>query len=112
MYKKKLGRPAGPRRALLRSLVTAVILHDKIRTTEAKARAARPWVERMITLARRGDLHARRMAAAFLLEPRATRRLFNEIGPRYAGRNGGYTRVVKLAPRRGDAARLSLLELV
>lgn len=112
MKLQKLGRPSGARRALLRQLVTAVVMHGRIRTTEAKARAIRPLVEHMITLGKRGDLHARRQAAAFLMKPEAVRKLFNEVAPRYADRQGGYTRVIKLMPRRGDGAPMAIIELV
>jgi len=112
MRLQKLGRPQGARKALLRSLVASVVLHGKIETTAGKAKAAKPLVDKMITLGKRGDLHARRQAAAFLGNPEAVKKLFNEIAPRYAERNGGYTRVLKLAPREGDAAPMALLELV
>jgi len=112
MSLKKLGRTQGHRKALLRGLVAAVVKHGKIETTEGKARAAKPLVEKMITLGKRGDLHARRQAAAFLADPEAVKKLFEEVAPRYAERNGGYTRLLKLGPRRGDAAPMSILELV
>ncbi|HET7559801.1 MAG TPA: 50S ribosomal protein L17 [Limnochordia bacterium] len=112
MPHRKLGRRTGARRALLRQQVTSLLIHDRIETTETKAKAVRPLAEKMITLAKRGDLHARRQAAAFVLEPAAVKRLFDEIGPKYAERNGGYTRILKLGPRRGDAAEMALLELV
>jgi len=112
MKLKKLGRTSAHRRALLRHLVTELLEHDRIETTEAKARAMRPLAEKMITLAKRGDLHARRQAAAFLVSEDVLKRLFDELGPRYRDRNGGYTRLIKLGPRRGDAAPMSLVELV
>jgi len=112
MSVQKLGRTQGQRKALLRGLVASVLLHGKIETTAGKARAAKPLVDKMVTLAKRGDLHARRQAAAFLADPEAVKKLFNEIGPKYADRNGGYTRVLKLGPRQGDAAPMALLELV
>ncbi|MBO8141982.1 MAG: 50S ribosomal protein L17 [Firmicutes bacterium] len=112
MRLQKLGRTSSHRRALLRHLATAVIAKGRITTTEAKARAVRPVVEKMITLGKRGDLHARRQAAAFLTDRAVVRRLFNEVAPRYAERPGGYTRIVKLGPRRGDAAPMSIIELV
>lgn len=112
MAVQKLGRTQGHRMAVLRNLVAAVVLHGKIETTEGKARAAKPLVDKMITLGKRGDLHARRQAAAFLNNPEAVRKLFDEVAPRYRERNGGYTRLLKLAPRQGDAAPMSLLELV
>lgn len=112
MRKQKLGRTSSHRRALLRQLVTQLLQHDRITTTEAKAKALRPLAEKMITLAKRGDLHARRQAAAFILKEDTLKRLFDELGPRYRERNGGYTRSYKLAPRRGDAAPMALVELV
>ncbi|MFO7310891.1 MAG: 50S ribosomal protein L17 [Bacillota bacterium] len=112
MKLQKLGRTSGHRRALLRHLATAVIAKGRITTTEAKARAVRPVVEKMITLGKRGDLHARRQAAAFLMDKSVVKKLFDEIAPRYAERQGGYTRIVKIGPRRGDAAPMSIIELV
>jgi len=112
MKKGKLGRTSSHRRALFRSLATAVLRHGRIRTTEAKAKAVRPFVDEMIALARRGDLSARRRAAAFLMDKDVVKNLFDEIGPRYAGRQGGYSRIIKLEPRRGDASLEVILELV
>ncbi len=112
MLERKLGRRSGGRRALFRSLTTALFKYGRITTTEVKAKEARMHAERLITLAKRGDLHARRLAAAELLEPEVLRKLFNEIGPKYKDRPGGYTRIVKLGPRRGDAAPMAILELV
>lgn len=112
MSLQKLGRTQGQRRALLRGLVTSVVLHGKIETTTGKAKAAKPLVDKMITLGKRGDLHARRQAAAYLVDPEAVKKLFDEIAPRYTERNGGYTRLLKLGPRQGDAASMALLELV
>ena len=108
----KLKRDISARRALLRGLVTSVIEEERITTTVQKARAARPLVERMITLAKEDNLHARRRAAAFLLKPAAVEKLFEKLGPRFNQRNGGYTRVVKLGWRRGDGAETAKLELV
>lgn len=112
MSQRKLGRAQGPRKALLRGLVTSVVLHGKIETTESKAKAAKPLVDKMVTLGKRGDLHARRQAAAFLNNPEAVQKLFDEVAPKYSDRQGGYTRVLKLGTRQGDAASISLLELV
>ncbi|GGJ00853.1 50S ribosomal protein L17 [Alicyclobacillus cellulosilyticus] len=116
---RKLGRPSGARKALFRSLVTDLFLYERIQTTEAKAKEVRKIADKLITLAKRGDLAARRQAAAFVrreyldgANQDAIQKLFNEIGPRYADRNGGYTRILKLGPRRGDAAPMVLLELV
>ncbi len=112
MKQNKLGRSSAQRRALFRSLVTSLILSGRIETTEAKAKAIRPFIDKMITLGKRGDLHARRQAAAFLLQPKAVQKLFDEVAPRYQERNGGYTRILKVGPRRGDAAEVSIIELV
>jgi len=108
----KLGRTASARRALFRSSVTNLFIHDRIITTESKAKEMRPIAEKLITWARKGDLHYRRLAAQYVLEPEALQRLFDEIGPEYVERPGGYTRIVKLGPRRGDAAPLAVIELV
>lgn len=112
MRQGKLGRTASARRALFRSSVTNLFIHDRIITTESKAKEMRPIAEKLITWARKGDLHHRRLAAQYVLEPKALQRLFDEIGPQYAERPGGYTRIVKLGPRRGDAAPLAVIELV
>ena len=90
MKLRKLGRRSDHRRMLLRNQVTSLILHDRIETTEAKAKTIKPLVDKMVTLGKRGDLHARRQAAAYLLDPKAVQKLFNEIAPKYAERNGGY----------------------
>jgi large subunit ribosomal protein L17 len=111
-YGKKLSRNTEHRRALLRNLVTSLIQRERIRTTVAKAKAARPLAEWMITLAKRGDLAARREAASYLLEPSAVKFLFDELAKRYATRKGGYTRLVHAGWRRGDGADLAVLELV
>jgi large subunit ribosomal protein L17 len=111
-YGKKLSRKTEHRRALLRNLVTSLILRERIETTVAKAKAARPLAEWVITLAKRGDLAARRRAASYLLDPSAVKFLFDELSKRYAGRAGGYTRLVHAGWRRGDGADLAVLELV
>ncbi|MBZ2177456.1 MAG: 50S ribosomal protein L17 [Acidobacteriota bacterium] len=108
----KLKRDIGARRALLRGLVTSAILEERIVTTVPKAKAAKPLVEKMITLAKRDTLHSRRQAAAFLLTPAAVQKLFDKIGPRFTQRNGGYTRVVRVGVRKGDGAETAMLELV
>lgn len=108
----KLQRDPAARRALLRGLTTSVILHERIETTVTKAKAVRPQVERIITLAKRDTLHARRQAAAYLFEPAAVKKLFDSIGPRFAARAGGYTRIVRLGPRQGDGAETAILELL
>ena len=110
----KLSRDASHRRALLANLCVEVIDHERIRTTEAKAKAVKPELEKLITLAKRGDLHARRQAMSTLQHPDKgiVYKLFEEIAPRYAERPGGYTRILKLGPRRSDATEMVLLELV
>ena len=108
----KLQRGPAARRALLRGLTTNVILRDRVVTTVTKAKAVKPVVEKMITLAKRDTLHSRRQAAAFLNTPGAVKKLFDTLGTRYAQRNGGYTRVVRLGPRKGDGAELALIELL
>lgn len=108
----KLKRNVAARRALLRSLVTSVIEHERIVTTVPKAKAARPLVEKMITLAKRDSLHTRRQAAAFLQTPAAVQKLFDKLGTRFGQRDGGYTRVVRLGWRKGDGAEQAMLELV
>jgi large subunit ribosomal protein L17 len=109
---KKLGRDASHRKALYSNLAGALIEHGRIRTTEAKAKAVKPIAEQMITLGRRGDLHARRQALAYLRSQDVVHKLFSDVGPRFAERPGGYSRIVKLGPRQGDAAEMVYLELV
>jgi large subunit ribosomal protein L17 len=108
----KLGKQPAHRRAVLRALVTNVIVCESICTTIARARAARPLVEHMITLGKRDTLHTRRQAAAFLLTPDATKKLFADIAPRFSERNGGYTRIIRAGFRIGDGAEKAILELV
>ncbi|MBV8550665.1 MAG: 50S ribosomal protein L17 [Acidobacteriaceae bacterium] len=108
----KLKRDISARRALLRGLVTNVIEEERITTTVPKAKAAKPLVEKMITLAKEDNPHARRQAAAFLMTPESVEKLFEKIGPRFHQRNGGYTRIVKLGWRKGDGAETAKLELV
>jgi large subunit ribosomal protein L17 len=109
----KLSRNASHRKALLRNLCKEVIDHERIQTTEAKAKAVRPEVEKLITLAKRGDLHARRQALSQLGQDKfVVYKLFEEVAPRYVDRPGGYTRILKLGPRRSDATEMVLLELV
>jgi large subunit ribosomal protein L17 len=109
---KKLGRDAAQRRALYANLAASLIEHGRIKTTEAKAKAVKPIAEQMITLGRRGDIHARRQALAFLRTQEVVHQLFSEVAPRFKERPGGYTRIVKLGPRQGDAAEMVYLELV
>ena len=108
----KLKRNVSARRALLRGLVTSMIEEERITTTVPKAKAARPLVEKMITLAKRDTLHTRRQAASFLETPASVKKLFDSIGPKFSQRNGGYTRIVRLGFRKGDGAELCKLELV
>src|SRR3979409_488020 len=109
----QLSRSASHRKALMMNLTKEVIQHERIKTTEAKAKAAKPEIEKLITLAKRGDQHARRQAAAALGQDKfIVYRLFEEIAPRYAERPGGYTRILKLGPRRSDATEMVFLELV
>jgi large subunit ribosomal protein L17 len=111
--KGKLSRDSAHRRALLRNLCREVIEHERIKTSQAKAKAAKPKVEKLITLAKRGDLHARRQALSELSQDKfLVHKLFEEIAPRYADRPGGYTRIVKLGPRRSDSTEMVFLELV
>ncbi|CAM3647678.1 MULTISPECIES: 50S ribosomal protein L17 [Saccharibacillus] len=118
MAYQKLGRNSSARKALLRDLVTDLFLYERIETTEAKAKEARSVAEKLITLSKRGDLHARRQVAAYVRretidgEQDAIQKLFADLAPRYADRPGGYTRILKLGPRRGDAAPMVYLELV
>ncbi|BBH24025.1 50S ribosomal protein L17 [Paenibacillus baekrokdamisoli] len=119
MAYSKLSRDASSRKALFRDLVTDLFLYERIQTTEAKAKELRPIAEKLITLAKRGDLHARRQVAAFVRreslvagEQDAIQKLFSDLATRYSERPGGYTRILKLGPRRGDAAPMVYLELV
>ena len=109
---KKLGRDSAHRKALYANLACSLIEHGRIKTTEAKAKAVKPFAEQMITLGRRGDLHARRQAMAQLRSQEIVHRLFADVGPRFADRPGGYSRIVKLGPRQGDGADMVYLELV
>jgi large subunit ribosomal protein L17 len=108
----KLGRNTSHRRALLRNLVTSIILNDRIETTLTKAKAARPLVEKMITLGKNGSVHARRQALAYMLTPESVDRLFSTVAPRYESRNGGYSRIVRNGVRKGDAAEVAFIELL
>ena len=109
---KKLGRDAAHRKALYANLAGALIEHGRIRTTVTKAKAVKPIAERMITLGRRGDLHARRQATSFLRSRDVVHRLFTDVAPRFKDRPGGYARIVKIGPRPGDSAEMAYLELV
>ena len=109
---RKFDRPTDQRLALFRVQVTDLLRHEKIRTTEAKAKEVRGLAERIITLGKDGTVHARRQALTFVTDPEVVRKVFDEIAPRYADRRGGYTRILKLGPRHGDGARMAQLELV
>ena len=108
----KLGRTTSHRRALLRNMATSLIIEERIETTVPKAKALRPAIEKIITLGKRGDLAARRQAAAYLMTDEAVKKLFDTIGPRFGDRNGGYTRIVRTAWRQGDATDKAFIELL
>jgi large subunit ribosomal protein L17 len=108
----KLGRNTSHRRAMLRNLVTSIILNDRVETTITKCKASRPIVEKMITLGKKGDVHARRQALAYLMTDEAVTRLFNVVSPRYSTRPGGYLRIVRTGARKGDAAEMAVVELL
>ncbi|MGP4072790.1 50S ribosomal protein L17 [Piscibacillus sp. B03] len=118
MPKTKLGRTTEQRKALLRNLATDLVVHERIETTEAKAKNLRPVVEKLITLGKRGDLHARRQAASYLRDveteegQNALQKLFSDIAPRFEERQGGYTRILKVGERKGDGAKTVIIELV
>lgn len=112
MAYRKFGRDSSARKAMLRDVVTALFDKERIETTVAKAKEVSGLADQMITLAKRGDLHARRQALAFMSSEEVVRKLFDTIGPKYKERQGGYTRVLKLGPRQGDAALMAILELV
>ena len=120
MSYRKLGRTSAQRKAMLRDLTTDLIINERIETTEARAKELRSVVEKMITLGKRGDLHARRQAAEYIRNEvadaeknqDALQKLFSDVAPRYEERQGGYTRIMKLGPRRGDGAPMAIIELV
>ncbi|OHW62450.1 50S ribosomal protein L17 [Andreesenia angusta] len=109
---RKLGRRTDHRDAMLRNQVTSLLKNGKITTTVTRAKETKRMAEKMITLAKRGDLHARRQVLAYVYDETVVKNLFDEIAPKYAERNGGYTRILKMGPRRGDAAEMGILELV
>ena len=109
---RELSRTATHRKALLRNLVTSLFRHERVETTTAKAKELRPYAERLITLARRGDVHSRRLAGRKIQDREVLGKLFEDIAPRYEERPGGYTRILKGGHRKGDAAEMSLIELV
>ena len=108
---RKLNRTSAHRKALFRNLVTSLIEHERVKTTDAKAKELRSYADRVITLGKRGTLHARRQALAFVRSASVVKKLFDDIAPRFSTRPGGYTRVIKLGVRQGDAAALSVVEL-
>ena len=109
---RKLGRTSDQRRAMLRAMVTYLLENGQIKTTITRAKEVAPLAEKMITLAKQNDLAAYRQALGFITKEDVAKRLFQELGPKYAGRNGGYTRVVRIGPRRGDAAEMAIIQLV
>jgi large subunit ribosomal protein L17 len=109
---RKLRRTTSHRKALLRNLVTSFMEKERLKTTLAKAKEARPLAEKMITLAKKNTLHTKRQALRFLTKEKAVKKLFEEIGPRFSERPGGYTRIVKLGPRMGDGAQMAMFELI
>ena len=112
MAYRKLGRNSSNRKALFRSILSSFFKHERIETTVSKAKEVSIHAAKLITLAKRGDLHARRLVMAELVDEEATRKLFNEIAPKYADRQGGFTRIYKVGPRRGDAAEMAIIELI
>lgn len=109
---RKLGMVSAHRKAMLRNLTTDILKHGKVTTTETRAKEARRMVEKMITLGKRGDLHARRQALSYVMDKQVVKNLFDEIAPKYSERKGGYTRIMKLGPRKGDGAPMAIIELV
>jgi large subunit ribosomal protein L17 len=109
---RTLSRTASHKKATMRNMATSLFRHERIETTTAKAKELRPFAERLITLGKRGDLHARRLAGRLIADRQVLGKLFDDIGPRFAERPGGYTRILKLGNRRGDAAEMALIELV
>ena len=108
----KLGKSQAHRRAMLRNMVTSLLRHERIRTTAPKAKVARRYAEHMITLGKKGGLHARRQAAAFINDETVLKKLFDELAPKFGERTGGYTRLMRMGPRKGDGADMAILELV
>ena len=112
MAYRKLGRDSSARKALLRGIVTSLFQHERIETTEAKAKELRKVADKMWTLAKRGDLHARRQVMAYMMDEDVVKKLFDEVAPKYKDRQGGYTRIIKAGVRQGDAAPMVIIELV
>ncbi len=111
-WQRKLGRPTDQRISMLKNLVTSFLKHGKIVTTVTRAKETQSLAEKMITLAKRGDLHARRQVLSFVKEKQVVKALFDEVASKYQDRNGGYTRIIKIGPRRGDGSEMAVLELV
>lgn len=109
---QRLGLTTGHRKAMLRNLVTSLIKENRIKTTEARAKEVKSIAEKMVTLAKKGDLAARRQALAYIYDEDVVRKLFDTVGPKYADRQGGYTRIIRAGYRRGDAAQMVILEMV
>ena len=109
---RKLGKPTDQRKAMLRAMVTYLLENGQIKTTVTRAREVAPMTEKMITLAKKNNLATCRQALAFITKEDVAKKLFDEIGPKYADRDGGYTRIVKIGPRRGDAAEMAIIQLV
>lgn len=112
MAYRKLGRDSSARKALLRGIVTSLFQHERIETTEAKAKELRKVADKMLTLAKRGDLHARRQVMSYMMDEDVVKKLFDEVAPKYKDRQGGYTRIIKAGVRQGDAAPMVIIELV
>ena len=112
MAYRKLGRDSSARKALLRGIVTSLFQHERIETTEAKAKELRKVADKMLTLAKRGYLHARRQVMAYMMDEDVVKKLFDEVAPKYKDRQGGYTRIIKAGVRQGDAAPMVIIELV
>ena len=109
---RKLGRPTGHRLLMLRNMVTDLLRHESMKTTDSKAKEVRKMAEKVITLGKKGSLHHRRQASALLTDEDVVKKVFDELGQRYQDRNGGYTRITKLGPRKGDASEMAVLELI
>lgn len=109
---RKLGKPTDQRMAMLRGLVTDLLNYGQLKTTVTRAKEVQPLADKMVTLAKQNDLAAYRQALGFITKEDVAKKLFQELGPKYAGRNGGYTRVVRIGPRRGDAAEMAIIQLV
>ena len=109
---RKLGRPTGHRLLMLRNMVTDLLRNESMKTTDSKAKEVRKMAEKVITMCKKGNLHQRRQASALLTDEAVVRKVFDELGQRYQDRNGGYTRITKIGPRKGDASEMAVLELI